>query len=415
MDRPNSIAVIGASAAGIAAATAARRSGFEGKVVVYDEDDNLPYERPPLSKALSKTGQQLKPIISADTYDSLGIELRLGQGVKALDSEKKTLMLTDGSDDRYDRVVLATGVSARRIAVPGAELDHVLHLRNAADALRVTERLMAGGPLVVVGGGFIGLELAAVARSLSIDVTVVELAPLPLHNAVGPDVASLVHRLHVDRGVRFITRTGISAFRGDPAVAEVVLDSGRVIPAQTVVVGVGVVPNDQLARSLGVTSELGVVAHNSGATSHPWLWAAGDVAVRNHPRLRRATRIEHWDTAQRHGEAAGRSIVGDWTEESAVPYVWSDQYDLTYQSFGRREPSDKVVLRDGAEPHNFLAFFIGNEQVHAVVGIGHPREVRAGRSLIEAGAAVPEQALRDADTDLRRLSRSVVQSSSTQN
>lgn len=410
MERPQNIAVIGASAAGVSAAIALRSNGFEGRVAIYDEDCNLPYERPPLSKSLSKLDDEIKLIEPLCTYVDLDIELRLGVGVKALNAEDMTLTLTDGEHYRHDRVILATGVSAKRIHAPGSSLEHILYLRNADDAKKVSARLLTGaGPLVIVGGGFIGLELAAVARSLAIDVTVVEIAPLPLLAPLGPEVAALIHQMHLDRGVRFITGRQVAAFRGNHVVEDVVLDDGVVLQCRTAVVGVGVVPNDLLARGLGVTTDLGVATDNSGATANPWLWSAGDVAVRKHPMLRRTSRIEHWDTAQRHGQAVGRSLSGQSAEDTAVPYVWSDQYEFTFQSFGRREPSDSVVLREGALPHEFLAFFVEKGHVQAVAGIGHPREVRAGRTLIENGPAVSAQALRDPETDIRRLGRSVAQ------
>ncbi|WP_284981523.1 FAD-dependent oxidoreductase [Arthrobacter sp. efr-133-TYG-118] len=400
MNQLQHIAIIGASAAGVAAAGAMRRGGFDGTITLHDGGRHLPYERPPLSKSAVSRG--LKEIQSATSYAELEIELLLGQRAVALTTDREVIF-DSAPTIRPDRVLLATGVSARRLPVSGAELHNVLYLRDAGDAEALSAELHRGGPLVLVGGGFIGLEIAAVARTLGIDVTVVETQERPLFNVVGPEVGGLITALHHDRGVRIITGREVTAMRGSKAVEEVVLSDGRVLPAATVVVGVGVVPNDQLVRTHGVKLSGGVVVDAHGQTDDPWIWAAGDVAVRRHRHLRRVGRIEHWDTAQRHGATVGSSMVGDLQEDTAVPYVWSDQYELSYQAFGRGEPTDQVVLRDGAQPDEFLAFSLSEGRVHAVAGINRPRDVRAGRSLVESGATVSAEALRDPATNLRRL------------
>ncbi|WP_035758483.1 NAD(P)/FAD-dependent oxidoreductase [Granulicoccus phenolivorans] len=398
------IAIIGASAAGVAAALALRKADFRGTITLYDRDPNLPYERPPLSKALADRPGLLKPIAAAEVYSDLEIDLCLGAGVRSLSTER-VITLDDGQQSRHDQVLLTTGVSARRLDVPGRDLANVVHLRNSADASRLSSRLEAGGPLVIVGGGFIGLELAAVARSLGLDVTVVELAPLPLQGVVGPAVARLFTSLHLDAGVKFVTESSVSAFLGSEEVEGVELIDGRRLPAATVVVGVGVVPNTHLARGVGLECPGGISVDPFGRTSLPWLWAAGDVTVRDQRFVRRRGRIEHWDSSQRHGDAVGRSLGGIPTEETAVPYVWSDQYNLTYQGFGRIEPSDRVVFRR-SDVASFLVFFLDEtSRVRAVTGIGHPREVRAGKTLIEKGSIVDPAALADPCTDIKRLAK----------
>lgn len=403
MERLTKVAIIGASAAGVAAATAMRQQGFDGSITLYDGDRRLPYERPPLSKALTGDGDALKLILPPEAYGDAAIDLVLGRRVVSVAT--RTVTLDDASATEFDRILIATGVAARRLPVPGADLDHVLSLRDADDAERVTARLAADGPLVIVGGGFIGLELAAVARGLGVEVTVVEVEAVPLARAVGGEVASLLATLHRDRGVRLLTNDSVASFHGGRAVEEVVLASGRTLPASTVVVGVGVTPNDQLAADAGAECAGGIVVSPLGQTSVPWLWAAGDVTVRPHRHLRRIGRIEHWDTAQRHGDAVGRCVLGARTEDAAVPYVWSDQYESTFQCFGRREPEDRVVIRDGAEPNSFVAFFLDSGRVRAAAGVDQPRAVRAAKTLIERDVSVDPDALRDPDTDLRRLSR----------
>ncbi|MBF6258377.1 FAD-dependent oxidoreductase [Nocardia farcinica] len=405
MNHPRTIAIVGASAAGVAAACAIRKGGFAGEVSIFDSDAHLPYERPPLSKAISKEGLPLRDIVSAGTYSELDLTLRLGVRVDSLDAANRSLRLQDRSMEPFDQVLIATGGLPRTITVRGVDLENVLYLRNADDASQLAGRLAAGGPLVVVGAGFIGLELAAVARSLDVDVTVIDNAPLPLLGSVGAEVAELFRDMHAARGVRLLMQTAVSELRGSGYVEEVVLQDGRILPASTVVVGVGVVPNTGLARSAGLSCDDGIDVNAHGRTANPWIWAAGDAAIRKHSRLRRRARIEHWDTAQRHGAAVGQSMIGVETEESSVPYVWSDQYGLTYQAFGRREPSDMVVFRRGSTPENFLAFWIEDDRVQAAAGIGHPRELRAARSLIETQQRISPEVLQDPDSNIRAISQ----------
>lgn len=396
--------IIGGSAAGVAAAFAMREAGLDGELVVVDADGNDPYERPPLSKSLiGTTDTALKPIVARQSFTDHDISLLLGCRVDRLDVVRHQVHLHDGTEIDADHVLLATGVRARRLAIPGADLDGTFVLRDAADAVSVSRHLSLGGPLVIVGAGFIGLELAALARAHGVGVTVVEVADLPLTHAVGPYVAQLLLRLHADHGVHFRLGTSVERFEGASAVEEVHLTDGARLAAGTVVVGVGVIPNDELAVGAGVITDGGVVVDSYGGTNVPWLSAAGDVAAQEHPSLASRSRIEHWDSAQRHGAAVGASVVGVPTVHDSVPYVWSDQYGLTFQAFGRPRATDEFTVRTGSRPDRFLAFWLREGRVGAVAGVGLPREVRAAKSLIEAGTSVSTVDLADPGTDMRRL------------
>jgi 3-phenylpropionate/trans-cinnamate dioxygenase ferredoxin reductase subunit len=398
--------IVGASAAGVAAAVAMRTAGYDGPIRVVDSDPHLPYERPPLSKALlgGPGNEALKPILDENAYRTYDIELRLGTGVTDLDFGARRVALGDGVVLPAVHVVLATGVAARRLTVPGAELANILTLRDADDARTLSAQLSAGGPLVIIGGGFIGLELAAVARQNDVEVTVVELAPLPLIGVLGPEAAGLVNRLHTDRGVHFRLGRTVSAFVGTAAVEAVELNDGERLPAQTVVVGVGVLPRVALAKAAGIAVDrFGIVVDRLGNTSNPWVSAAGDVASQPHPALAAPGRIEHWDVAQRHGTAVGTSVVGPATPFEATPYAWSDQYGLMLQMFGRPHHGDELVLRRGATPERFLAFWLRAGRVGALAGLDLPRDVAAARRLIDPAALVPVAQLEDPDVDLRRL------------
>jgi 3-phenylpropionate/trans-cinnamate dioxygenase ferredoxin reductase component len=401
--RPGQV-IVGASASGVSAALAMRRSGYDGAITLIDSDANQPYERPPLSKSVLGTAVPLKDIVPASDYTDHDIDLRTGVQVERLDTENSAVLLNGGESLRAERVLLATGVAARRLDVPGADLEHVLVLRDAADAAVLARRLIDGGPLVIIGGGFIGLELAALGREHQIDVTVVELAQLPLIGVVGREIAELTHRLHVDRGVRFILNSTVLKFEGDTAVEAVQLVDGRVLPAATVVVGVGVMPRDRLARNAGISVDsAGIVIDDYGATSNPWISATGDVASQLHPRLENRGRIEHWDVAMGHGASVGATLAGRPTRYDAVPYAWSDQFGMTIQMLGRMRQTDEFVLRHGSRPDKFIAFWLRTGQVGAVIGLGMARDVGAAKRLIESGLEVEASVLADPEVDLRHL------------
>lgn len=397
--------IVGGSAAGVAAALAMRDSGFEGKVTIVDAGPELPYERPPLSKAVGGEAA-LRPIVPAEAYRSAGIDLRLRTRVEGLYPSAGMVWLSDGGELRADRVLLATGVSARRLPVPGADLRNVLTLRDADDARRLAQVIGEGGPLVIVGGGFIGLEVAAVARAAGLEVTVVESAPSPLSAVLGPPLAELVTALHLDEGVRVRTGVTVEAFHGAGTVAEVQLSTGERLPAAAVVLGVGVVPNTTLAVDAGVRSHHGIVVDRHGRTSHPWVFAAGDVTSQPHPHLPAHGRIEHWDNAQRQGAVAGATMAGDLRTHDAVPYFWSEQYGLTLQMYGRPREGDQPVLRPDASARRFVALWRRDGIVVAAAGLDAPADLAMARRLIERRAAVPADVLRDPSANLRALARS---------
>ncbi|GAA1852613.1 FAD-dependent oxidoreductase [Pseudonocardia ailaonensis] len=409
--------VVGASAAGVATAIELRANGFTGPVTLVDADPRLPYERPPLSKGLlgaaaTNGTDDLVPIRPPQTYVDLDIELRLGEQVLELDPVRRRVRTTAG-ELPADHVVLATGVSARKLDVPGADAANVLYLRNAADARALADQLAHGGPLVIIGAGFIGLEMAAVAREHDISVTVVEAALHPLARVLGGEAAQLMIDLHRNRGVEFLLGATVSRLEHLPGVegpsgtvGAVCLAGGRRIPTATVVVGVGVEPNVELARAAGaIVDEHGIVVDGYGRTSDPWIFATGDVASQPHPELVAPGRIEHWDVALRHGAAVGATIAGNPTRFVDPPYAWSDQYGGTLQLIGRGRPSDELVLRRDAEPGRFLAFWVRDGAVGAVAAMGMAREIGAVRRLVIDRVPVAAEDLASPELDLRSVLR----------
>jgi 3-phenylpropionate/trans-cinnamate dioxygenase ferredoxin reductase component len=396
--------IVGGSAAAVSAALAMREHGFTGRITIVEAGADLPYERPPLSKSF--TGLEMpRPVVAETVYEENAIELLLGATAASLDEKTRTVTLAGGERLEADAVLLTTGVSARKLRVPGEDLDHVLVLRDIHDARAVAARLDEGGPLVLVGGGFIGLEAAAVARRRGLDVTVVEVLPVCLGAALGHEIATAVERRHRLEGVQFYHERTVAAFRGSGAVEEVELDDGTRLPAATVLVGCGVVPNDELARRAGVRTADGVVVDDYGRTSHPWIWAAGDVASFFSPFTGRRQRIEHWDVARRHGGAVGASMAGVRTTNAEAPYFWSDQYGTRLQMYGRPGPGDRLVRREGVPPGGLLAFWVRGDRLAAAAGIDVPRELRATKPLIEHRIPVAIADLADPSVSLRSLAR----------
>jgi 3-phenylpropionate/trans-cinnamate dioxygenase ferredoxin reductase subunit len=397
--------IVGASAAGLSAARELRSSGFSGDLTVVDRDRHSPYERPPLSKRLVPgTSPSLTPLIGDQNLRELDVELIRGTGVRGLDLARHRVDLDDGQVLTADAVLLATGAHPLLLRVPGAQLEGVLALRDADDARKLNEQMGAGGPLVVVGAGFIGLELASAARDAGVRVTVIEKLAAPLAGTLGPQLSSWLLDLHRDHGVEVHLGVEVEAFAGRGHVEEVVLRGGRRLPAQTVVVGVGVEPQVGLARRAGLRCGDGIVVDGYGRTSDPWVFAAGDVACQPHPHLAAPGRIEHWDTALRHGAAVGATMAGRPTLHSTVPYFWSEQYGGVLQSYGRHRAEDELVIRGAISSGRAMAVWLRSGAPVATAGFGAPREIRAIKTMIEARTPVTAAAIADPMTDLRQLS-----------
>src|SRR6202035_3728750 len=404
--------IVGASAAGLSAARELRSSGFSGDLTVIDRDRQSPYERPPLSKRLVPgTSPSLTPLIGDKNLRELDVELIRSTAVRGLDVVRQRVELDDGQVLTADAVLLAPGAQPLLLRVPGAQLEGVLALRDADDARKLNEQLGAGGPLVVVGAGFIGLELASAARDAGVRVTVVEKLAAPLAGTLGPQLSSWLLNLHRDHGVEVHLGVEVEAFGGRSHVEEVVLTDGRRLPAQTVVVGVGAEPQADLARRAGLRYADGIVVDGYGRTSDPWVFAAGDVAYQPHPHLAAPGRIEHWDSALRHGAAVGATMAGRPTLHSAVPYFWSEQYGGVLQSYGRHRAEDELVIRGAINSGRAMAVWLRSGAPVATAGFGAPRGIRAIKTMIEARTPVTVAAIADPMTDLRQLSSRAVECS----
>ncbi|GAB6919782.1 FAD-dependent oxidoreductase [Rhodococcus erythropolis] len=393
--------IVGGSAAGVSAALSMRRAGFEGQITLVEADTAVPYQRPPLSKSFEDLDSP-KVIVPEVTYDDHDVQLLSGERVASLDEDRRRVVLESGTDLQADSVLVATGVLPRRLGVPGDDLNNVLTLRDINDARALASRLDAG-PLVVVGGGFIGLEVAAAARLRGQHVTVIEALRVPLTGALGDEVGSLVTNMHLARGVHVVTERTVVELRGDGDVESVILNDGSQLNAATVVVGCGVSPNDELARRAGVFTDNGIVIDEYGQTSRGWIWAAGDVATFESPFTDRRQRIEHWNVAQGQGAVVGANMAGTATAYRDVPYFWSDQYDSHLQMYGRAVASDRLTIRPSSEHEGFLALWIRDDVLVAAASIGESKQLRLAKNLIEHHVPVRETELANPHQSLREL------------
>jgi 3-phenylpropionate/trans-cinnamate dioxygenase ferredoxin reductase component len=366
-----SLVVVGASLAGAKAAERARAAGFDGRLVLVGSEPELPYERPPLSKAVlrGEAEPESARVHDGDFYSGNDIELLTGRTVDALDRGAMVVRLDDGDTIPYTTAVLATGASPRRLDVPGADLAGVRYLRTVDDSRRLGEAIRSAGRVAVVGAGWIGSEVAASARQLGADVVLIDPLPGPLHRVLGGEMAEVFARLHTDHGVELRMGTGVDELRGGDAVEQVVLGDGTVEAADLVVIGIGVIPRVDLAAAAGLLVDDGVVVDEHLRSSDPAVLAAGDVAAAWHPLLQRRIRVEHWANALNQGLTAGANAAGVSEVYDRLPYFFSDQYDLGMEYVGASAPDDQVVVRGSAADREFIAFWLRDGLVTAAMNV----------------------------------------------
>lgn len=408
MAGPGTCVVVGAGLAAAKAVEALRANGDDAPVVVVGEERHAPYERPDLSKGYLAgiTARADLDALAPGWYADHDVELRLGQAVTGCELATRRLKLADGSTLGYDRLLLATGSAVRRLAVEGAGLDGVHHLRSVEESDALRAAIGAGGPLVVVGGGWIGLEVAAVARGAGLDVTVLQHGPAPLHGVMGDTVGGLWADLHRAHGTTVRTGTGVRALRGEGHVEAVVTDAGDVLDAAAVVVGVGIVPRTEVARSAGLEIDDGVVTDGRLRTSDPHVWAAGDVASAWNGWAGRRLRVEHWANAKDQGAFAGRSLAGVGDEWRRPPFFFSDQYDAGMEYRGWADPAEaEVVVRGDAPEGTWFAFWLGDGAVRAAMHVNGWDDAEVLGRMVEAKAVVRPEALADPGTELASLLR----------
>jgi len=396
----NAYVIAGAGLAGAKAAETLRSEGFDGPVVLIGDEEERPYERPPLSKdyLVGKAERETIYVHPENWYADNKVELRLGSPVTAIDRAARQVTLADGSSVGYAKLLLATGSSPRLLTVPGADADGVLYLRRAADSDQIKTVLASASRIAVIGAGWIGLEATAAARTAGVEVTICEAAGLPLLRVLGPEVAQVFADLHREHGVdlRFSVQVEEITTAGG-RVSGVRLADGGHIEADAVIVGVGIVPNAQLAETAGLEVSNGIVVDAALRSSDPDIFAAGDVASAYHPVLGRHIRVEHWANALNQPQAAARAMLGQDVSYDKVPYFYTDQYDLGMEYSGYVEPGgyDQVIFRGDKDGREFVAFWLSGGRVLAGMNVNVWDVNDAIQDLVRGGQAVDPAKLAD--------------------
>ena len=384
----DTVTVVGASLAGLSTVRALRSRGYDGRIVVVGAERHAPYDRPPLSKAfLAGTATEADLALLGEDDEDLGVEWRLGVPAAGLDAAERAVTLADGDVVRADAVVLATGSRARQL--PGASgLAGVHVLRTLDDAVGLRDDLAAGGRLVVVGGGFIGAEVASTARARGLVVTVVEAMPTPLAGPLGTVMGAICGTLHADHGVRLRTGVGVAGLVGPDRVQAVDLLDGTRLPADVVVVGIGALPNVEWLADSGLDIAGGVATDATCATTAPGVVAVGDCARPYDLHARRPVRIEHWTHALQQPATAAATLLGGSEPYTQLPYFWSEQYGLQIQLVGSRAEGDQVgVVHGSIEERSFVATYERDGRLVAVLGVGATGPFSRWRRTLRTAAA----------------------------
>jgi 3-phenylpropionate/trans-cinnamate dioxygenase ferredoxin reductase component len=405
MTTDRTLVIVGASLAGAKAAEGARAAGFDGRVVRIGDEQEPPYERPPLSKAVlrGETAPETTHVHDDDFYAAHDIELLAGRTVEALDPDSRHVRLDGNEHVPFTTAVVATGAAPRRLDIPGSGLAGVHYLRSVGDSRRLGDAIRHAHRVAVIGAGWIGSEVAASARQMGAEVVLIDPAPAPLHRVLGDEIGEMFARLHSDHGVQLRLRTGVTELVGTDTVDHVVLSDGEVQAVDVVVIGVGVLPGVELAAAAGLKVDNGIVVDEHLQTSVPGVYAAGDVASAWHPHYRRHLRVEHWANALNQGLTAGANAAGRTDAYTRLPYFFSDQYDLGLEYVGHGNPADAVAVRGSLADRQFIAFWHRDGIVTAAMNVNVWDVVDDLRAIVTAGRPLEPSRLADPDAALAEL------------
>ncbi|MDH3693443.1 MAG: FAD-dependent oxidoreductase [Gammaproteobacteria bacterium] len=404
------IVILGAGQAGHWSAVTLRKEGYDGSIVLVGDEPYIPYERPPLSKDILAG---VKPpescyFSSTQDYADKDIELRIGVRSEAIDLEQQTVQLSDDTSLSFDKLIIATGSRVVRPPIPGEDLDNVFYLRTLDDCLALQKQLTEGQRIVLIGGGYIGLEVAATARQLNCDVTIVEMQEKLMARVVPPELSDYFASAHSEYGVKIKTETTVTAIESDGNALVVKCNDNSTVPADTVVIGVGITPNDDIAKAAGLKVDDGIRVNEYGETSHQNIYAAGDVSNHYNPLLRKQIRLESWQNAQNHAMTVAKRICGTAEKPYAeIPWFWSVQYDKILQIAGAPDAWKNIVWRGSSDDKSFVVFSLeDNNQIEAAVGINAALDIRFSRQMIADGKQVEPATLQDTNIKIRDIAKS---------
>ena len=397
--------IIGASHAAAQLAPSLRQEGWDGDIIVIGDEPYLPYHRPPLSKTFlagEKSAEDLA-IRPAAFYDKNNIQFRQGR-VTAINRDTQTVALQEGEQLPYDKLALCMGSRVRKITLPGSELEGVHYLRDIADVEGIKKQVKKGNHVVVIGGGYIGLETAAALKKLGLNVVVLEMADRVLQRVTAPELSEFYTRIHTEEGVHIHTGMAVSAIVGDGKAEKVVCSDGTEFSANLVIVGVGILPNTELAEEAGIEVDNGIIVDEFCHTNDPNIVAAGDCTNHYNKIYRRRLRLESVPNAGEQGKSAAASICGENKEYKSLPWFWSDQYDLKLQIAGLSQDYDQVVIRgDKQKSRSFAAFYFKDGQLISADCVNRPQEFMLSKKLIAEKLTIQPDQLADESIPVKAL------------
>jgi len=396
--------IIGASHAAAQLVSSLRQEGWEGKISLIGDEPNLPYHRPPLSKAFfvgEKSEDELL-IRAADFYEKNKVDLLLGSRVTKIDRDAKQITLEDGAEISYTKLALTTGARVRKIPFTGSELAGVFYMRDLNDVKQTHKFTAPGKSAVIIGGGYIGLETAASLRKIGMKVTVIEAMSRVLQRVTAPEVSAFYTRVHTEEGVDIRTEAGVDAIVGEKHVEGVRLADGTTVSADLVIIGVGVIPNIELAEAAGITIDNGIAVNEFATTNDPDIVAAGDCTNHYNPIYDRKLRLESVQNATDQAKIAAKSICGKPEAYNALPWFWSDQYDLKLQIAGLSQGFDQVIIRgDSEQGRSFAAFYFSEGRFIAVDAINRPKEFMMSKRALTSGQIADPLKLADESIEIK--------------
>ena len=397
------IVIVGAGQAAGQAAASLRQEGYEGAITVLGEEAYPPYQRPPLSKQYLSGEQALERVFvrPAQFYQDKNITLHTNTRVEAIDRAGKKVSASDGKQHGYDKLLLATGSRPRILKIPGADLAGIHYLRTIADVDAIREAMQGARRLCIVGGGYIGLEVAAVAVTAGLEVTVLEMESRILQRVTTQEMSDYYNQLHTSRGVKIQVNARVTGFAGEGQVTQVLCDHGTSLEADLVIVGIGIVPNVELAEAAGLTCDNGIVVDERCCTSDADIFAAGDCTNHPNPILGRRLRLESVPNAMEQARCAASNMMGGDKTYAALPWFWSDQYELKLQIVGFSADGDESVVRGDKAANQFAVFYLKQGAVVAVDAVNSPKEFMVCKQLY--GKSVDKAALADTSFDLKAL------------
>lgn len=400
---PEKIAIVGAGHAAGQLIASLKQKKYSGQLLLIGDEPWLPYQRPPLSKKFlsGELDAQRLYVKPPPFYEDDQLELMLDTRVEKIDLDKRQLTTHRGNQFDYQKLVLALGSLPRKIDVPGADLRGLSYLRNIADVEQIRADLAGAKRLAIVGAGYIGLEVAAIVRKMGIDVIVIEAQNRVMSRVVCPQVSAFYERAHREHGVEFRLSTGVNAFIGNNRVTGVALDSGDEVAADAVIVGIGVMPNTQLATDAGLTVSNGIVVDSRCKTSNADVFAVGDCTHHPNSLLGRTLRLESVHNALEQAKTAAANLCGIETEYAQVPWFWSDQYDLKLQIVGLSDGYDEVILRGDPDAGSFSCLYLKQDRLIAVDAVNNPRDFMQAKQLLANGETVNAARLRDVNVELK--------------